>query len=75
MFPLSDANLFSILVFQYRCYKKFDNLSFRSELRDKLSIIRTYDEFNDVYLHVLNKHAPLKFKTVRANNAPYLTPA
>ena len=62
-------------VIQYRCYKTFDTSSFRDELKGKLSITREYDDFEKAYLEVLNKHAPIKRKTVRANHAPYMTKA
>ena len=59
-------------VIHYRCYKEFDNISFRNELRARLSVTADYDEFNKVYLQVLNNHAPMKSKTGRANHAPYM---
>ena len=51
-------------VIHYRCYKDFDNISFRNELRARLSVTANYDEFDKVYLQVLNNHAPMKSKTV-----------
>ena len=62
-------------VIHYRCYKDFDNFSFRDELRARLSVTANYDEFDEVYLQVLNNHAPIKSKTVRANHAPYMSKA
>ena len=59
-------------VIHYRCYKDFDNISFRNELRVRVSVTANYDEFDKVYLQVLNNHAPMKSKTVRANHAPYI---
>ena len=32
-----------------------------------------YDNFRNVYLKVLNKHAPIKTKVNRGNQAPYIT--
>lgn len=61
-------------VIQYRCYKNFDNFSFRGELRERPTA-RSYDEFDKAYLQVLDKHAPIKRKTVRTNHAPYITKA
>ena len=49
-------------VIQYRCYKNFDNISILYELRDRLSTVIGYNEFNDVYLDVLNKFAHLNRK-------------
>ena len=60
-------------VIHYRCYKDFDNFSFRGELRARISFTANYDEFDKVYLQILNKHAPIKSKTVRANHAPYMS--
>ena len=31
-----------------------------------------YDKFRDLFLTVLNKHAPLKEKKIRGNNAPFM---
>ena len=39
------------------------------ELKEKLSITKEYN----AYLEVLNNHAPIKRKTVRANHATYMT--
>ena len=60
-------------VIQYRSYKHFNNNSFRESLRMKLSITREYDDFEKAYLEVLDKHAPIKKKTVRANQVPYMS--
>ena len=32
-----------------------------------------YKTFEEIFLMVLNKHATLKKKTIRGNNAPYMT--
>ena len=31
-----------------------------------------YDDFKDIFMSVLNKHAPMKKKVVRGNNAPFM---
>ena len=59
-------------VIHYRCYKDFDNISFRNVLRAGLSVSANYNEFDKVYLQVLNNHAPMKSKTVRANHGSYV---
>ena len=58
----------------YRNYKNFDNSNFKAELRSviELNQICDYNNFENVFLRVLEKHAPLK-KLVRANEAPYIT--
>ena len=56
----------------YWDYKKFDENSFREELKDTLfKGCANYKEFGDKFLKV--KHAPLKRKLIRANHAPYIT--
>ena len=34
-----------------------------------------YETFHNVYLNVLNKHAAIKTKVIRSNQAPYITKA
>ena len=34
-----------------------------------------YDKFEEVFIRVLNKHAPLKKEKIRANHPPYKTMA
>ena len=60
-------------VVEYRCYRSMDRGIFRHELCTSLTEAHTIEEFNEIYLGVLNKHAPLKRKTVRMNQAPYMT--
>ena len=62
-------------VVQYRDYKNFVEENFRTELRGKLNdqVDKTYDVFEEVFLDVLNKHAPFKKKVFRANHKPYMT--
>ena len=60
-------------VIRYRCYKKIDNNSFRDELKERLAITREYGDFEKSYLEVLDNHAPIKKKTVRANHATYMS--
>ena len=62
-------------VIHYRCYKDLDNISFRNELRARLSVTGNYDEFDKVYLQAMNNHAPMKSKTIRANHASYMSKA
>ena len=58
----------------YRDYKKFYENGFREELKDTLlKGCANYKEFEDNFLKVLEKHAPLKTKLIRANHAPYIT--
>ena len=57
----------------YRNYKNFEEIKFREELRNTLSGCITYKEFENIFMKVLQQHAPLKKKYVRANHAPYMT--
>ena len=63
----------------YRNYKGFDENLFKKDLRNELSKIgqsgHDYDCFEDVFLKVLEKHAPLKKKIIRGNHAPYMNTA
>ena len=59
----------------YRDYKKFNNIEFREELKTATDSCNTWGAFETRYLNILNKHAPLKKKTIRANHAPYMTKA
>ena len=31
-----------------------------------------YDEFKEIFMHILNKYAPMKIKCIRGNNAPFM---
>ena len=60
----------------YRDCKYFDNEKFSNELENELSQIGSlalnYDIFKNVCMAVVNKHAPLKRKYIRANQAEYM---
>ena len=61
----------------YRNYSKFDIDNFKLELSNDLLINCdlhniTYEKFMEVFLNVLNIHAPLKTKCLRANNVPFM---
>ena len=60
-------------IIHYRCYKNFNNESFRLELKEKMSICEDYEEFENTYMSILSKHAPIKMKTIRINQVPYMT--
>ena len=47
-------------IIHYRCYKNFNNDSFRLELKEKMSNCENYEEFENTYMSVLSKHAPIK---------------
>ena len=64
---------------KYRNYKKFDNYSFLHELERELlkgemykSNKDMYSVFTNVFISVVNKHAPLKSRTIRGNQGPFM---
>ena len=61
----------------YRDYKSFDPFSFKNALENKISENHnkgnSYDDFENKFMEVINKHIPLKRKLLRANHAPYMT--
>ena len=63
----------------YRDYKKFDVNTFRRALKDNLSemniLATNFSEFNQRVETVLNEHAPMKRKWIRANKGPFMTKA
>ena len=64
-------------IISYWKYKNYSYVNFRSHLEDVLSkfdiVNITNDEFMSIFQAVFNKHAPLKFKYVRANESPFMT--
>ena len=65
------------IVVTYRNCKTLDSVAFSRELNQRLNDIDianvNYDVFQSNFLVLLNEHAPLKKKFVRANNAPFMT--
>ena len=60
----------------YRDMKHFDREVFRSDLISEISKIGSdYNVFDDTFNKVLDKHAPIKTKLLRANHKPYVTKA
>ena len=59
----------------YRNYKHLNEYSFNEDLKLAFSNtdIQTYKEFKEIFMNLLDHHAPLKKKILRANNAPYIT--
>ena len=64
-------------IIHYRDYKKFDLQEFCRELRNELrkTLVLGYAHFEHIFLQVLEKHAPIKQKVVRANDKPFMTKA
>ena len=59
----------------YRNYKYFNSHNFNDELKFVFSNenIDSCSKFNQTFLDVLNKHAPLQKKRVRANHASHVS--
>ena len=55
-----------------RNYKNFNSKSFKSDLKKQLKYTKPYESFENVFLNILQRHAPLKTKVVSANHAPYM---
>ena len=64
-------------IISYRDYKTFSHVSFRHELEKTLSQHNIFqisnDAFVEICMDIFSKHAPLKFKYVRANQGPFMT--
>ena len=61
-------------IFTYRDCKKFDIPSFRSEiLNHRILNSRDYGSVDISVKSLLNKHAPIKRKYLRANDGPFMT--
>ena len=62
---------------QYRNYKNFDLMVFREELRHNLNndtmSKNNYNDFQNILCKLLDKHAPVKKKYLRANDPPFMT--
>ena len=60
----------------YRDHKNFDRIIFKRELEDKLNQqINEYKHFEQIFLEILNIHAPIKKNLLRANHVRYMTKA
>ena len=55
-------------IVNYRDYRNFRNDEFRAEL-DNIE----YQHFLNIFIEILNKHAPMKIKYLRANQGKFMT--
>ncbi len=62
-------------IIHYRDKRNFNVHAFRGELKAALDNVTTYSEFEEIFLKILEKHAPSKQKVYRANDKPYMTKA
>ena len=71
-FPKQKPNIVS-----YCSYKRFRNNSVKTELDNELLKYNLcnieYQHFLNIFLDVLNKHAPIKKKYIRANQSNFMT--
>ena len=60
----------------YRSYKKFVAADFRNDLANSLQNHEgekmTYEKFHEIFMHILNSHAPSKLRFVRGNEQPFM---
>ena len=61
----------------YRDYKTFNIDFFKRDLRESLENHTSYDYscFQNIFIALLNKHAPIKKKIMRFNNNPFMSKA
>ena len=63
-------------ILTYRSYNNFDKNKFENELADKFGKEELksldYDSFKNNFLRILNKHAPVKKKFLRANHCSFV---
>ena len=61
----------------YRNYKNYNPINFNEDLKQQLcdnnTTNKTYEDFHSILCQVLDKHAPIKSKCLRANNSPFMT--
>ena len=62
-------------ILNYRNYKRFNNELFQNDLMFEISKIGLNSiccqQFENIFMLTLNKHAPSKTRYVRANNSPF----
>ena len=71
-FPKQKSNIQT-----FRDYKRFQNDLFRSELDYQLSKLDVcnlaFEHFLNIFIEILNKHAPIKKKYLRANQGEFMS--
>ena len=56
----------------YRSFKRFNKEIFLNGIQTSIINISSYDSLENIFLKLLNKHAPIKQKTVCANDKPFM---
>ena len=63
-------------IISYRDYKRFSNQSFINELNFALNGYDLsnldFDYFENIFMSIFEKHAPIKLKYIRANEGPFM---
>ena len=63
--------------FNYRNYKFFNNETFKNDLFHGIQLLGIQniecEQFEKLFMKILNYYAPLKTGLVRANNSPFMT--
>ena len=63
----------------YRDYSEFDPISFQFDIKNNLAgdnkACLVFENFNSLVEELMNRHAPIKQKYLRANDAPFMTKA
>ena len=64
-------------ILNYRNYRYFNNEIFRNDLLKELSKMAfsniSCEAFERLFMKILNKHAPMNKRYIRANNSPFMT--
>ena len=72
----TDFNKLDSISVNYRSYKNFEEVLFNNDLIKDLQEfnkgVMNYDNFKESFMRVLDRHAPMKTKMVRGNNAPFM---
>ena len=57
----------------YRDYQNFSNDIFQADLEQNLpNCNKNYESFENIFIKVLNRHAPIKTKFLRGNQKPHV---
>ena len=75
---LSDCHKLPPKIIKYRDQKNFDQKKFFHDLDSKLlqgdlygNCNESYEKLSEIFVDILNHHAPLKEKQIRGNHAPF----
>ena len=60
-------------IITYRDYKKCDNAKFRDDVNSFVFDQCDVSNFKETMFNIFDKHAPMKQKYLRANEAPFIT--